>query len=316
MNTIELIESQVTTEVATLTLEEGFFQAFINYLDVSPATIKMYSSGIKQFFKYIKAIGEPAPDRQTVLAYKAYLSDTRNLKPTTVQNYIVALKQFFKWTASQNIYPNISDNVKGAKISKEHKKDYLASQQVKEILSNLASNCDTEIGLRNYALFTLMVTGGARAIEMARADVGDIKTNGDNVVIYIQGKGKHEKSDYITLSDKVEKIIKTYLMMRGAKDDEPLFASTSNNNKGKRMTTRSISSIIKASMVNSGYDSERLTAHSLRHTAVTLSLLNGESLQEVQQFARHTNIATTQIYAHNIEKSKNKCSNTIADAIF
>ena len=42
----------------------------------------------------------------------------------------------------------------------------------------------------------------------------------------------------------------------------------------------------------------------------------GESLQEVQQFARHTNISTTQIYAHNLDRAANKCEAVIADAIF
>lgn len=69
-------------------------------------------------------------------------------------------------------------------------------------------------------------------------------------------------------------------------------------------------------MRNAGYDSDRLTAHSLRHTAITLSLKNGESLQEVQQFARHTNINTTLIYAHNLEREQNTCSNTISNSIF
>jgi integrase len=68
--------------------------------------------------------------------------------------------------------------------------------------------------------------------------------------------------------------------------------------------------------VAAGYDSSRLTAHSLRHTAVTLSLLGGKSLQEVQQFARHTNIATTQIYAHNLDRAKNNCEEVVAKAIF
>ena len=50
--------------------------------------------------------------------------------------------------------------------------------------------------------------------------------------------------------------------------------------------------------------------------AVTLALLGGQSLQEVQQFARHANITTTQIYAHNLDRAKNQCEETIAKAIF
>jgi site-specific recombinase XerD len=69
-------------------------------------------------------------------------------------------------------------------------------------------------------------------------------------------------------------------------------------------------------MRSAGFDSERLTAHSLRHTAITLSLLAGASLQEVQQFARHSSIDTTQIYAHNLECLDNPCNVQITAAIF
>ena len=82
------------------------------------------------------------------------------------------------------------------------------------------------------------------------------------------------------------------------------------------MTTRSISGIVKTRLKGAGFDSPRLTAHSLRHTAVTLSLLAGRDLAEVQQFARHSNIATTMIYNHSIEQAKNGCSEAIAQAIF
>ena len=82
------------------------------------------------------------------------------------------------------------------------------------------------------------------------------------------------------------------------------------------MTTRAISGIAKAHMVEAGYNSDKLTAHSLRHTAVTLSLLAGKPLEEVQQFARHANMATTMIYNHALDKAKNGCSEAIAKAIF
>lgn len=136
--------------------------------------------------------------------------------------------------------------------------------------------------------------------------------------MHIQGKGREEKTDYIKVQPIVERAIRSYLKSDSRKlnPKEPLFSSTSNNSKGKRLSTRSISGIVKNRLVKTGYDSERLTAHSLRHTAVTLTLLGGQTLQEVQQFARHTNITTTQIYAHNLDRAKNKCEEVIAKAIF
>jgi integrase/recombinase XerC len=115
----------------------------------------------------------------------------------------------------------------------------------------------------------------------------------------------------------VEKAIRAYLKTRGnAGEKEPLFTSLSNNSKRKRLSTRSISGMVKNRLKEAGYNSERLTAHSLRHTAVTLSLLAGKDITEVQQFARHANIATTMIYNHSLDKAKNSCSEAIAKAIF
>ena len=82
------------------------------------------------------------------------------------------------------------------------------------------------------------------------------------------------------------------------------------------MTTRSISRLAKTTMQAAGYDSERLTAHSLRHTAVTLSILAGKDITEVKQFARHANIQTTLIYNHALEKEKNTCAAAVSAAIF
>lgn len=68
------------------------------------------------------------------------------------------------------------------------------------------------------------------------------------------------------------------------------------------MTTRSISRIAKDTLRQAGYDSPRLTAHSMRHTAVTLALLGGATPQEAQAMARHSSITTTMIYAHNLDR--------------
>jgi integrase/recombinase XerC len=82
------------------------------------------------------------------------------------------------------------------------------------------------------------------------------------------------------------------------------------------MTTRSISRIVKDRLIEAGFDSDRLTAHSLRHTAATLNLLNGGTVEETKQLLRHSNINTTLIYSHALERAKNDSENRIARAIF
>ena len=169
---------------------------------------------------------------------------------------------------------------------------------------------------------SLMVTTGLRTIEIVRANIEDMRTISIDLetsftALYIQGKGHKERTDYVKLSPKVEDAIKAYLTARGkAKEEEPLFSSLSNRDSNERMTTRSISRIVKDHLLQAGLDSDRLTAHSLRHTAGTLNLLAGGSLEETKQLLRHTNINTTLIYSHALERARNTSENRITDAIF
>lgn len=306
---------QPANSLATLRFNAGELHSrFVSYLDASPKTVATYSRALKQLFSFFALNAISAPKREDILSYREELKASGK-KPTTVQNYIAAAKVFFSWTAQEGLYPNIAEHLKGAKLTRDHKKDYLTSNQVKEVLENIER--DTVKGKRDYAVLVLMVTCGLRTIEVIRANVEDLRTVGDSTVLYVQGKGREEKAEFVKVSPQVEKAIRLYLASRKDKQgDSPLFLSTSNNNQGERLTTRSVSGLVKGRFKGAGYDSSRLTAHSLRHTAVTLSLLAGKDIAEVQQFARHSNITTTMIYNHAIDKAKNGCSAAIAQAIF
>lgn len=314
MNELQAVGYRGQELAVTTVITYDTFERFISYLDASPKTIETYTKALRQFFNYIGLHGIRKPQREDVLAFRDDLKAS-GLKATTVQNYITATRLFFKWTAQEGLYPNIAEHVKGAKLDKNHKKDYLTSRQAKEVLAGVQT--DSEEGLRNYAILSLMVTGGLRTIEVSRADVEDLRTVGESTVLYIQGKGREEKTEYIKISAPVEKAIRSYLKAReNVEEGQPLFTSTSNNSKGKRITTRTVSGVVKTALRNAGYDSARLTAHSLRHTAITLALLAGREITEVQQFARHANLNTTMIYNHALDQAKNGCSDAISSAIF
>lgn len=290
------------------------FSRFVAYIDAAPKTVETYTKAVRQFMQYLIDNGISEPTRENVIAYRDSLRASGH-KPTTIQNYITAVRLFFQWLEQEGIYKNVADRVKGAKISKGHKKDYLTSSQTRAILDGIDRS--TTQGKRDFAIFALTVTCGLRTVEVARANIEDLRAAGDAPALYVQGKGKEEKTDFVKLAAPVERAILDYLKARGAADPSaPLFASTSNNSTGGRLSTRSISGIIKGCMKQAGYDSDRLTAHSLRHTAATLNLLNGGSLQETQQLLRHNSINTTTIYAHNLERAANMSEERIASAIF
>ena len=275
--------------------------------------VETYSRAIRQLLRFFSDNGITAPTRDDLISYREYLRT--NHKPTTVQNYLFAAKRFFGWMNTEGLYADIGKGVKGVKLDREHKKDYLSARQVKAILAGIDRT--TETGLRDYALFALLVGCGLRTVEVSRANIEDLAVKGESTVLYLQGKGRDDKADFVIVSEPVERALRAYLATRGkTANTDPLFISTSNNSRGVRLSTRSISGIAKAIMVNSGYQSDRLTAHSLRHTAVTLAIKSGRSLTEAQQFARHRDISSTQIYNHSIEKLENKCSASVASVIF
>jgi integrase/recombinase XerD len=77
--------------------------------------------------------------------------------------------------------------------------------------------------------------------------------------------------------------------------------TTSNRTRGEPLKERTISGIIKETLRRIDIDDSRITAHSLRHTAVSLSIKNGASLIQAQAMARHSDPKTTMIYFHNHE---------------
>lgn len=296
-----------TTELIN-PINDDMFHSFMQYIDVKDKSLETYTRSLKQFFNYITVNGITEPTRQDIVQYRETLKADK--QPATVQLYMIAVKQFFRWTDKAGIYPNVADNVKGVSVSKGMKKDYLTTGQVKDVLSRI--DTETVKGKRDYAIIALMVTCGLRDIEVSRANVSDLRTRQNSTVLYIQGKGKDDRESFVVVPDSLETVIRDYLKARGG-NSKALFTSNSNHGKGDRLTTRSISRIVKTAMINAGLDSDRLTAHSLRHTAVTQALIAGQTLQEVQQFARHSNINTTLIYAHNLENEKNECSGKLAD---
>ena len=292
---------------------ETWFACFIAFIDASPKTAETYRRAIRQFISWLYAQGITTPTRETVLAWRAALEVDH--KPTTIQGYIVAVRRFFAWLEESGLYKNVAANVKGAKIDKNFKKDYLTPDQLKAVLAGIKR--ENAQGRRDYAITAIMATCGLRDIEVSRAKVGDLRTLGAQTVLYIQGKGRAEKTEFVIIPAQVESAIRASLADRkSATDADPLFASLSNNSAGKAMTTRSISGTIKSALRAAGYNSERLTAHSLRHTAITLALIGGASLQETQQYARHASINTTMIYAHNLDRAANTCSSKVANSIF
>ena len=279
----------------------GIYEAFEAELDASEKTRATYTRNLRPWRAFLdgEGITETEATRETVLAYRAGLyADGK--AAATVNSYLCAVRAFYSWLEAKRVYPNIAAGIKGQRRNANSPKDALTREQAAGLLNKQP---ETLSELRDFAIINLMLRRGLRTIEVVRANIGDLRQVNGEAVLYVQGKGYADKGDFVILNDACLRPIYAYLEKRGVTDDDaPLFAGIGNRNKGGRMTTRSVSRIVKEAMKDEGISSAKLTAHSLRHTAVTFALLGGASVQETQAMARHASISTTMIYAHNLDR--------------
>lgn len=243
-------------------------------------------------------------------------------KPNTVKQYLQSVRQFFTWTAANGFYPNIAANIHTPKIAQDiHKKDALTAADVLTIENSIKDSAAKKIataahkekdtagricrakeqGKRDYAIYLLAVNAGLRCIELSRASVKDLSIRGGNAVLYVWGKGHTEPDAKKPIAPEVYTVIRDYLKTRTDKPtgSSPLFVATGNRSGGKRIAATTISKILKKAMKQAGYDSDRITAHSLRHTAGTAVQEITGDIYTTQKYMRHVSPATTEIYLHN-----------------
>ena len=293
---------------------------FLISLDTKPRTKETYQRALRVFQIWVTDKGYTQPTREHILEYKAYLTsktilgndgEVKTLSSLTVTAYLTALRRFFAFLEAEKIYPNIAKDIKGLKRPKGFLKDTLTKDEAKRLLEGIKE--DGLNALRDLAMINLMLRTGLRTIEVSRALIGDVGREGGETVLRVWGKGRDTKDDFVILTAEAYEPILDYLQARGeTKSSEPLFISHSNRNKKEALTTRSIRRIIEARLKAVGLKTSKVTAHSLRHTAGTIALMNGADLISVKEMLRHSNINTTLIYTHNLNRLEKGAEKFIA----
>ncbi len=251
---------------------------------------------------------------------------------STIRAYLQSISQFFKWTEQEGLYPNIALNIHFtrqkalASFTEDHKKEALSAAEVLKVEESILQRADqkkkeaathkkdpagrleraTEQGKRLYAMYLLAVNCGLRTVELSRANIKDLESKGGNNFLYVWGKGCAEASQKKAITKEVKEAIDDYLQSRSDawNSNSPLFVSTGNRSKGKRIASTTISTMLKRALQGAGFNSEKITAHSLRHTAGTCVQELTNDLYTTQKYMRHANPKTTEIYLHTNEQKK------------
>lgn len=248
-------------------------------------------------------------------------------KANTAAQYLRTVAAFFSWTAAAGIYPNIAAGIHPPKIRHDaHRKEALTPADVLTIERSIEATeaaqrtaaagaskdragriqRSAEQGKRLRALYLMAVCCGLRTVELSRANIKDVEIINGQAWLYVWGKGHSEPDTRKPLAPEVKAALDDYLNTRADRPggSSPLFVSTGNRSGGRRIAPTTISTLLKKAMQAAGYDSERITAHSLRHTAGTSVMNLTGDLFITQQYMRHSDPATTEIYLHNQTESR------------
>lgn len=281
----------------------------------APTTLDAYRKGLDVFMAWLLATGRAGDvTPETVRKFKAELAETYSAQ--TVNLRLAAVRSFFRYlVTTDRLAVNPAAEVRGMKRpkSRRHKRDALTDGEVVDVLETC--QIGTLLGIRDRAILSLMAFCGLREIEVHRANLGNLKTQGDRLVLEVHGKGRLEADQVVIIPRHEERALRAWLTHRrtfrhhGAGD--PLFISLSNRSRGARLSLRSIRGVVKARYATAGVVGDDKTAHSLRHSAITNAIRQGGSPMQVQAMARHSSFDTTLGYYHEVARLDNPAEDLI-----
>ncbi len=201
----------------------------------------------------------------------------------------VSLRMFFKYLTKQEMM--LDDNpaamLDTAKIKKSLPVHLTESESI-----DLLTHVEGENAERDFCILTLFLNCGLRVSEVCGINLTDLR-DGDTLIV--TGKGNKQRTVY--LNDACQEAIRAYLPERAkyASSQEPALFLT---RRKTRVSPSTVKWLVKKRLGEAGLDTERYSAHKLRHTAATLMYQNGVDVLALKEILGHEQLNTTQIYTH------------------
>lgn len=259
----------------------------------SPHTVRCYEDDLVQFHGYlVETTGVEADptavDARRLRAYSAWLSG-RDYAPSTIARRLASLRSFYRYQRRQGVMT--TDPVGGLRNPKQPRRlpKLLRVDDVIRLLDAIPTA--DAAGVRDRAMFETLYGGGLRVGELVGLDLGDVDQ--ETGLARVRGKGRRERLSPIG-SMAMEWIMRWRVVRRPKVPGEPaLFL----NQKGSRLTSRSVGRLLDAHLLRVGID-PATSPHTLRHSFATHLLDGGADLRSVQDLLGHRSLTTTQIYTH------------------
>ena len=281
------------------TIVERANDDFLRHLrerNASAHTIKAYTGDLDNFAAYIGSRAWRTIDHIAIRGFLSHLYD-KGLSKTSVARALAAVRSLYRWLAQEGVVEqNPAKLVSTPRLPKK-----LPRVPTIEEMNSVLDGKMPEVASfpeRDRLMFELLYGCGVRNSELVGINLDDISMS--NEAILIRGKGKKER--YVPFGGSALAALAVYLPWRQqllatlkktmpAKAMPALFV----NQRGGRLTTRSVGRIVKRIAVAKGLSPE-VHPHTLRHAFGTHMLEEGADLRAIQELLGHERLATTQRY--------------------
>ena len=278
-------------------------ERFIQYIETekrySALTVKAYRRDMDRFADYMMKTYEMGDlTKANTPMVKSFLVQLKNegLSNRSINRMISTLKTFYKYCMREGLVEKSPmTGVRNLKLPKNLVK-FVPESDINKVSFE---NCDDYTIKRDELLFEILYQTGIRKAELIGLRDGDV----DRMAMRIKVLGKRNKERFIPIGRNLLQMIEHYQTLRNerfeTRPDRLLL-----NDKGEEMTPYFVYN--KVHQLLEGVTSLRQKSpHVLRHTFATHLLDEGASLVAIQKLLGHTDLATTQVYAHNtIEQLK------------
>ncbi len=308
-------------------IESDSFQHQVdNWVDslICDSTKRTYRGAVGLFFRHTgKDLKELAHD--DFMKYRDHLLIEKKQKASTIWNKFISINSFLKFMEATNRkFKNPLDFKRLALVPPKKDKGYYDALTKKEA-QKLLRQPDRRalIGRRDYAILILMLTYGLRVGEVCKLTFRDLvpeRVKGQQKLWVRDRKGKigRRVDTPIILNGKALQAFDEWMTHCNIsfQPDTPIFVGFRwQVNQGglvirwdhvrdkKHLTTRAVEYMVEKYVESAGLDKKDkvVSAHALRHTALTLLAGAGVPVIDLKELAGHQDISTTMIYLHAVQ---------------
>jgi len=276
------------------TIVEKAVADFLRHLrerNSSPHTIKAYSGDLANFAAYAGSRGWKSIDHIVIRGFLSKLYE-KGLGKTSVARSLAAVRSLYRWLAREGI---VEQNPAKLVATPRLPKRLPRVPTIEEMNSVLDGQMPRVAAFpeRDLLMLELLYGCGIRNSELTGINLKDIRLSAE--AILIRGKGKKER--YVPFGGSAKSALAAYLPARQAMlaETRKNAAALLINQRGGRLTPRSVGRIIKKIAVAKGLSPD-VHPHTLRHAFGTHMLEEGADLRAIQELLGHERLATTQRY--------------------